>query len=223
MSPPSSRIVPAVGISKPAIIRNVVVLPQPEGARKLTNSPFSAARLKSSTATTGPKCFWMPVSSRKLIGQTSPASVGGGDLDAVAAAAADQGDDDHGQPGQAEADQRDGRRFEGLVLPEEGEGDPELVVAGQEAGNGVFANYDGEGQERTREECRPEIRQDDPDDDPGPARTQALRRFREAANIDRGETGVHGAVHVRKGQDHVRGHEQGVRAELRPREYERLG
>src|SRR3990170_7007871 len=110
MSPPSRTIVPAVGTSKPAIIRSVVVLPQPDGPRKLTNSPRSAARLKSSTATTGPKCFWMPVSSRKLIGRSSPASSGADNGDA--APAADEGDDDHGQPRQPEADQRDGRRFE---------------------------------------------------------------------------------------------------------------
>ena len=51
MSSPSIVIVPAVGCSKPAIIRRVVVLPQPDGPRNDTNSPFSAARLKSSTAT----------------------------------------------------------------------------------------------------------------------------------------------------------------------------
>ena len=47
MSSPSIVIVPAVGCSKPAIIRSVVVLPQPDGPRNDTNSPFSAARLKS--------------------------------------------------------------------------------------------------------------------------------------------------------------------------------
>ena len=67
MSVPSRTIVPAVGGSKPAIIRSVVVLPQPDGPRNETNSPRSAARLKSSTATVGPKCFCTPLSSRKLI------------------------------------------------------------------------------------------------------------------------------------------------------------
>ena len=42
-----SMMRPAVGFSKPAIIRSVVVLPQPDGPRNETNSPFSAARLKS--------------------------------------------------------------------------------------------------------------------------------------------------------------------------------
>ena len=47
MSSPSIVIVPAVGCSKPAIMRSVVVLPQPDGPRNETNSPRSAARLKS--------------------------------------------------------------------------------------------------------------------------------------------------------------------------------
>src|SRR2546421_5395243 len=39
-SRPASRIVPADGSTKPAIICNVVVLPQPEGPRRDTNSPL---------------------------------------------------------------------------------------------------------------------------------------------------------------------------------------
>ena len=44
-------IVPVVGSSNPAIMRSVVVFPQPDGPRKETSSPFSISRLKSSTAT----------------------------------------------------------------------------------------------------------------------------------------------------------------------------
>ena len=40
------RIVPEVGISKPATMRRVVVLPQPDGPRNETNSPRSTARSK---------------------------------------------------------------------------------------------------------------------------------------------------------------------------------
>ena len=42
-SRPSSRIAPAVGSTKPAIICRVVVLPQPDGPSSETNSPFSTA------------------------------------------------------------------------------------------------------------------------------------------------------------------------------------
>ena len=79
MSSPSTVILPAVGISNPAIMRRVVVLPQPDGPRNETNSPRSAARLKSATAATSPKRFWTPVSSRNVIeavasmGQRAPA------------------------------------------------------------------------------------------------------------------------------------------------------
>ena len=40
-SRPSSRTVPWVGSSKPAIIRIVVVLPQPDGPSMEKNSPFA--------------------------------------------------------------------------------------------------------------------------------------------------------------------------------------
>src|SRR5215213_8904095 len=46
----SRVILPAVGVSNPATIRSVVVLPQPEGPRNETNSPFSTSRLKFWTA-----------------------------------------------------------------------------------------------------------------------------------------------------------------------------
>src|ERR1700731_3436314 len=45
---------PAVLRSRPATIRSVVVLPQPEGPSNVTNSPGSTVRLKRSTATTPP-------------------------------------------------------------------------------------------------------------------------------------------------------------------------
>ena len=41
---------PEVMVSKPAIMRRVVVLPQPDGPRKAMNSPLSTSRLKSMTA-----------------------------------------------------------------------------------------------------------------------------------------------------------------------------
>ena len=52
-SRPRSRTVPAVGRSKPAIIRRTVVLPEPEGPRSVTNSPSPMLRSMPSTATTG--------------------------------------------------------------------------------------------------------------------------------------------------------------------------
>src|SRR5258708_38387657 len=52
-------MVPVVGSMKPAIMRNVVVLPQPEGPRSETNSPDSSSRSTPSTATESPKRFPM--------------------------------------------------------------------------------------------------------------------------------------------------------------------
>ena len=51
------RIVPALGRSKPAIIRRLVVLPQPLGPRKEMNSPRSTAMSKLRTTVVAPKDF----------------------------------------------------------------------------------------------------------------------------------------------------------------------
>ena len=54
MSSPSSRIWPESGRSNPAIIRSVVVLPQPEAPSSEQNSPAGSSRSIPSTATTSP-------------------------------------------------------------------------------------------------------------------------------------------------------------------------
>src|SRR6266478_8753457 len=56
---PAMRISPAVGFSRPAIIRMSVVLPHPEGPSSTKNSPSLVARSTPSTAGTSPKYFWM--------------------------------------------------------------------------------------------------------------------------------------------------------------------
>src|SRR6185369_16819832 len=64
-SRPSSRIAPPLGSTKPAIICSVVVLPQPDGPSRETNSPFSTASVRPSTAACEPKRLLRPASSRK--------------------------------------------------------------------------------------------------------------------------------------------------------------
>ncbi len=54
---PPMTIVPEVGSSKPATMRSIVVLPQPDGPRKDTNSPGATSRLNSLTTTVWPKAF----------------------------------------------------------------------------------------------------------------------------------------------------------------------
>src|SRR5215213_7621137 len=49
-SSPPIEIMPAVGCSRPAIQRSVVVLPQPEGPSSTTISPAAIRKLTSSTA-----------------------------------------------------------------------------------------------------------------------------------------------------------------------------
>src|SRR5450432_234761 len=51
------KISPEVGSSRPAIIRRVVVLPQPEGPSRQKNSPSWTAKLARFTARKSPKAF----------------------------------------------------------------------------------------------------------------------------------------------------------------------
>src|SRR5215471_11049871 len=118
MSRPSIVISPAVGFSNPAIMRRVVVLPQPDGPRNETNSPFSTARLKSMTAAVSPKYFWTPVSSRNAM-RLLAALAGAGDGDLAARAAPKDRDEAHRDPRQPEADERDGGLLVGLVAAED--------------------------------------------------------------------------------------------------------
>ena len=60
ISVPFKRIFPLVGVSKPAIILNVVVLPHPEGPKNVTNSPFVMSKLKLSTTVVPSKIFVTP-------------------------------------------------------------------------------------------------------------------------------------------------------------------
>src|ERR1041384_1776876 len=62
-SSPWSRMRPSSGTSKPAIIRSVVVLPQPLGPSSEKNSPSRIARLTSLTAAALPKRLLTPSSS----------------------------------------------------------------------------------------------------------------------------------------------------------------
>ena len=53
-SRPPIKIWPALAISSPAIMRRVVVLPQPEGPSRVTSLPGSIVNDTSSTAVTSP-------------------------------------------------------------------------------------------------------------------------------------------------------------------------
>src|SRR6185436_17878342 len=51
---PLTLIVPAVGCSRSAMTRRKVVLPQPDGPMKETNSPFAMSRVTFDNARTSP-------------------------------------------------------------------------------------------------------------------------------------------------------------------------
>src|SRR6478752_752453 len=56
-SSPPRKILPSVGSSRPAIMRSVVVLPQPEGPSRQKNSPSFTVKVESFTATKSAKAL----------------------------------------------------------------------------------------------------------------------------------------------------------------------
>ena len=61
-------MLPAVGSSKPATMRSTVVLPQPDGPRKETNSPAPTSRLKSCTTVVAPKALLDVLDAEERLG-----------------------------------------------------------------------------------------------------------------------------------------------------------
>src|SRR4051812_9714692 len=108
-SRPSTRMRPEVGVSKPAIMRRTVVLPQPEGPSREMNSPRSNARSTSWTTVLVRKLLVMP--SRRRKGSLMSAVPGGG----AGGKAGQQLDHAHRDPGDGKGDHRERRRFERAV------------------------------------------------------------------------------------------------------------
>src|SRR5215212_5858877 len=67
---PSIRTSPEVGSSRPATMRIVVVLPQPEGPSRTRNSRSAMSRLRSCTAAKLPKRLAMR--SRRIVATSLP-------------------------------------------------------------------------------------------------------------------------------------------------------
>src|SRR3546814_5992323 len=88
---PSISIVPSVGGMKPATMRSVVVLPQPDGPRSETNSPSASSRSRWSTAVKAPKVLTTCLSTRRGISIPSQHEVAPQQLHADG----DEGDGDH--------------------------------------------------------------------------------------------------------------------------------
>src|SRR3954452_6896425 len=66
MSSSPSRTRPSVGFSRPATMRSVVVLPQPDGPRRAKNEPAGTVRVRSSTAVKTPNRLVTPTIRRSL-------------------------------------------------------------------------------------------------------------------------------------------------------------
>ena len=59
-----SRMSPLVGVSMPASMRSIVVLPEPEGPTMVKNSPSAMSRSIESTAACGPNILRTDLSDR---------------------------------------------------------------------------------------------------------------------------------------------------------------
>src|SRR5215212_3381889 len=79
MSSSPSSTCPAVGVSRPATMRSVVVLPQPEGPSRAKNEPAGMVSVRSSTATAAPKAFRRPTRRRSRGPCSCPATPSGTD------------------------------------------------------------------------------------------------------------------------------------------------
>src|SRR6185369_1746655 len=73
---PSSRISPSVGVSNPASIISVVVLPEPEGPSSVRNSPRSMSRSSRSTTRVTPS-YVLHTAAKRTIGSDMLAAVDG--------------------------------------------------------------------------------------------------------------------------------------------------
>src|SRR5438105_985761 len=110
---PPIRICPEVGSSKPAIMRSTVVLPQPDGPRKDTNSPAPTSRLKSCTTVALANALRMLLTLRN-----------GSDIETLCSVRPVRGarrvarqelDQGHAAPGDDEGDDGERRRLVGAV------------------------------------------------------------------------------------------------------------
>src|SRR3954447_15788265 len=79
MSSSPSSTCPAVGVSRPATMRSVVVLPQPEGPSRAKKEPDGIVSVRSSTATALPNVFRSPTSRRSRGPCSCPAARSGTD------------------------------------------------------------------------------------------------------------------------------------------------
>src|SRR5690606_28129644 len=69
-------ITPAVGVSSPAIMRKVVVLPQPEGPRKVVNEPSGMVSWRSATAGVALPPYFFTTLSRTMVGTSTSKTFG---------------------------------------------------------------------------------------------------------------------------------------------------
>src|SRR5215207_7153323 len=153
MTCPSNLIWPDVGSTRPATMRSVVVLPHPEGPRRVTNSPSAMSALTLSTARVDPNCFVTSISWTRVIAFLTRGDESDSDqVRALEIARPEQAEEEQYHDERHElhrGGQRRGRRLEsrrsGEVVDPERRG--RRVRSGDEEGDQEFIKYDDERQQ----------------------------------------------------------------------------
>src|SRR5262245_32676583 len=171
---PPTWMVPASGVRKPASERSMVVLPQPEGPRKVMNSRSAMARSMPLSALNAPKFLSMPAMSMKAMASALHRRR----LAGRPARAGEPGD----EPGQRQhhGDGDDGQRGNDLELAQvvqaiDGDGDGLGAAGVEQDGGAKLAEGRDEHQQEGDQQPRPRHRQQDtadgvPPGGPGDAR-----------------------------------------------------
>src|SRR6266540_1566343 len=163
---------PASTRSSPARQRRSVVLPQPDGPRRTTNSPSETSRFTSSTAATSPKSLvtpWKRTSAMALLHHPPPH---------VEEVLADHEDHDQGR-GEQEETAREPERQRRRVQHREHLRRQRPVPERQDRRGEHLVPRDDEDEDRRRREPRQRERQDDARDRRGAAAPERHRRLLE--------------------------------------------
>src|SRR5687768_6731332 len=198
ISLPETTIEPSVGYSKPAIMRRMVVLPQPEGPSRVMNSPLLTARSTLSTTAVLPNFLTMRVSCR------SGSAISVGPDGGLRGKAREQSDHPHSAPGEREGDDSKRRGLIGAVVANQLQVRAECRAA-QQARHRGLTDDDGEGEESAGEHSHVDIGEDHRRQDVYLPGAQTAGRFGQSAHIDSPQTGVDGPVNERKGERYVAG------------------
>src|SRR5579884_1511246 len=201
----SSRIVPSLGVSKPAIMRRMVVLPQPLGPSSVRNSPCSTVRWMWSTAVTRPKYLVRSSSSRKAITYSLLSCCCNIDLCPwlPAAPTAHQHNDSQ-DADECEDETQNGERGRVVwrvladIVEINGKG-----IDIEQACQREFTHHGRKRQQGGADDAGPDVGQNNPEEGAPPAAPKTVGRFCQHRRIDGPQAVINGPVDERQRNNHI--------------------